>query len=371
MGALGKRVAILEASRGLLALTLFLTPLFVSAQPNRSGDVVEVYQQLTGKTVLRPASVYFGPSFLAGLPTDKTNAASMIESNFVAKGYAVVQDGPHFVRIYSKADKGFDSLPLRGAELPVLKGAKTDEQENAEIIGAGTMSFGQADFNQVLAIYAKLAQRTVLRPTSLPMGMLALETGCPLSREEATYALETAIALNGLAIVHDGDQFVQAVPFDSRQKIAARAPKRDPGAALLDPNKLPAVGPQKAPNTEVERDLEKLRTAFYDFIHYSEPPAGSAARLLYFYARLEGKSASASTNLAAARIDLRVIQPLTKSELVYAIETTFSLNGITVVTNDDGTLNLRMPLASPRKRKKPEANVRGFPKKEAGEMPGS
>jgi hypothetical protein len=183
----------------------------------------------------------------------------------------------------------------------------------------------------------------VLRPTSLAMANPTLKTTGPLTTEEAVYALETAVALNGMALVHDGDYFVQAVPFYERKKVAVRAPKREPGAVLLDPNQLPAVGPpnSKAPKTEVERDLEKLRNDFYNFIHYPDPRVPSAARLLHFYARLAGKSSATPTNLASMIINLRVTTPLTKSELLYAIETTFSLNGLAVVTNDDGTVSLR------------------------------
>jgi hypothetical protein len=356
--------------RSFLALMVLLWPLFVSAQSNWGGDVVDVYQKLTGKTVLRPSNLYFDASILAGLPADKTNAASMIESNFVARGYTVVQDGPHFVWIYNKMDTSFEGLPLRGAEL--LEAEKAGQSKNAKISSGGSMNFGQAALDQVLAIYASLSQRTVLRPTSLAMANLSLKTAGPLTREEAVYALETVVAMNGVAMVQDGDQFVQAVPFYNRQKVAARAPKRDPSAALLDPNKLPAVGPpsaQKAPKTEVDRDLEKLRTAFYEFINYSDPPVGSAARLSHFYARLADKSATTSTNLASTMINLRVTQPMTKSELLYAVETTFSLNGMTVVTNDDGTLGLRMPTAVRRPRKKSEMNGRDASKKEDGEKP--
>lgn len=304
------------------------------------ADTLDVYALLTGKTVLMPTAVPRPPdSIIADVAADKTNDIPKIEKALSEQGLEVVQDGPHFVRVFPKgARDSLTNAPLRGAELSLSQGKET--------LPVGMIDFRQAGAEQVLDIYAQMRQRTVLRPISLPAPTITLKAPGALSLEEFTYAVGTVFALNGVCLVEDGAKFVQVVPMWMRTEVKTDAPKPEPGAKLFDPKKLPSMGaPQtiRPPHTEKERleqEWERLRKAFDDFMRLQDPRKRSAQRLLTLYADLAGKSAVPSKDLGGLPIWFHVQTPLTKSELLYAIETTFTLHGLAIIPVDDGKIRL-------------------------------
>lgn len=92
---------------------------------------------------------------------------------------------------------------------------------NAPGVGAdgkyapGVLTLQMADLEVVLTLYAELTQRTVLRATSLPKVQVMLSNQTPWSAEEAVQALDTVLAMNGIAMVNVGDKFVSAVPANA------------------------------------------------------------------------------------------------------------------------------------------------------------
>jgi hypothetical protein len=328
------------------ALSL-LVLLLCSLVPFVAGaDTLDFYGYLTGKTVLMPSGLPALPdSIIADLPTDKTNAIAKIEGAFSERGLEVVQDGPHFVRVLRKEARGsLTNAPLRGAELA------TSPANGG--LGLGKINFTQADLNQVLALYASLSQRTVLRPVTLPVPTINLKTQCALTKEEALYAFETVLALNGVCVVDDGPKFVQVVSAWQRDQVKKAAPKPEPGAKLFDPKKVPSVGPPGSsmpsppppkPVNEVQRieqEIERLQKAFYNFLHPPDPSKPAARRLFELYARLADKTAVPSPKFDGLGIWFHVDTPLSKSELIYAIETTFTLNNLAVIPVDEDKIRL-------------------------------
>ena len=214
------------------------------------------------------------------------------------------------------------------------------------------IDFRNADLNQVLAIYAVMSQRTVLRPITLPAPTVSLRTQCALSKREALYAIETVLALNGICVVDDGPKFVQVVSVWQRDQVKKAAPKPAPGAKLFDPRKVPSVGPPGAsmpsppppkPVNEVQRieqEMERLQKAFYNFLHPPDPSKPAGRRLFELYARLADKTAVPSPKFDGLGIWFHVDTPLSKSELLYAIETTFTLNNLAIIPVDDDKIRL-------------------------------
>jgi hypothetical protein len=322
----------MTTTRALTFLCL-LAPLVAGADP------LDVYGSLTGKTVLMPSGLPRLPdAVIADPPSDKTNAIARIERALSEQGLEVVQDGPHFVRVFRKeARASLTNAPLRGAELAGAKGQ--------ESLPPGGINFTQADLNQVLSIYSMLSQRTILRPVTLPAPTVSLKTQCALTKEEALYAFETVLALNGICVVHDGTKFVQVVPMAERAQVETRAPKPEPGAKLFDPKKVPSVGlfqyPGRLTETErIEQEFERLRKAFYEFMHLPDPQKRPARRLLGLYADLAGKTAVPSPKFDGTGIWFHVATPLSKSELLYAIETTFALHNLAIIPMDDRRIRL-------------------------------
>jgi hypothetical protein len=75
-------------------------------------------------------------------------------------------------------------------------------------------------------------------------------------------------------------------------------------------------------------------------MHFSDPWQHPARRLLGLYTDLAGKTATASKNFDGTSIWLHVETPLAKSELLYAIETTFALHNLAIVPVDDRRIRL-------------------------------
>jgi hypothetical protein len=211
----------------------------------------------------------------------------------------------------------------------------------------GMIDFRSADLNQVLSIYAEMSQRTVLRPITLPAPTVSLRTQCALFKEEVLYAFTTVLALNDICVVEGGAQFAQMVPMRQRDQVKKAAPTPEPGAKVFDPKKVPSMGvsdsrrpppPPPRPLTDVERierELERLRQAFYDFMNPPDPSKPAGRRLFELYARLANKTVVPSPKFDGIGIWFHVETPLTKAELIYAIETTFTLNNLAIIPVED------------------------------------
>ena len=318
------------------------------------ADTLDFYGHLTGKTILAsPALPRLPDSIIADLPDD-TNAIPRLEKALAEQGLEVVYDGPHFVRLFPKgARNSLTNAPLRGAELAASPGK--------EVLGPGMIDFRQADLNQVLQIYSVLSQRSVLRSITLPAPTVSLKSQCPLSKEEARYAMATVLALNGIRLVDDGSKFVQVVPMVQRDQVKTAAPIPEPGEKTFDPKKVPSMG---GPNSRtfppppsksltdlerVEREWERLRQAFYDFMHPSDPTKPAGRRLFELYARLADKTAVPSPKFDGIGVWFRIETPVTKAELLYAIETTFTLNNLAIIPVGDDKIRLGHISEAPNK----------------------
>jgi hypothetical protein len=329
-----------------MTIRLILTSICSLAPLLAGADTLDLYGNLTGKTVLMPSGLPALPdSIIADLPENKTNAIAKIEGVLSERGLEVIQDGPHFVRVLRKgAPDSLTNAPLRGAEFAASPGK--------EMLGPGMIDFRQADLNQVLAVYAPLSQRTVLRPITLPAPTVSLRTQCVLSKEEVLYAFATVLALNGICVVDDGPKFVQVVSVWQRDQVKKAAPKPEPGAKLFDPKKVPSVGPPGSsmpappppkPTNEVQRiaqEIERLQQAFYKFLHPVDPSKPAGRRLFELYAGLADKTAVPSPKFEGIGIWFHVETPLSKSELLYAIETTFALNNLAIIPVDEAKIRL-------------------------------
>lgn len=188
----------------LTKFTVALTCLLTSCLAVGAGvEVLDVYEKLTGKTLLiHNATPRLSESIATELPPETPDAIARMESNFSKHGITIVHDGPHFVRIFpTDCRDDLKNVPLRGAELQRLPSQKT--------YPAGTINFSMAPLPQVLSIYGAYRRRTVLAPGNLPHIGIRMKNACPLTLAELTYAIETLLAFNGIVTVDDGPKFVQ------------------------------------------------------------------------------------------------------------------------------------------------------------------
>ncbi len=107
--------------------------------------------------------------------------------------------------------------------------------------------------------------------------------------------------------------------------MKARAPRAGPDDPLLDPKSIPVIGFVRtfgpAPATS-ESDLARARSR-------------CAERLLAFYGELAGKKPTPSPDLGGTFVHFVTQTPLSKQEVLYAIETTLALNKLAVIAEND------------------------------------
>jgi hypothetical protein len=95
-----------------------------------------------------------------------------------------------------------------------------------------------------------------------------------------------------------------------------------------------------AEKERVEQELERLRKACYEFMHLPDPQKRPARRLLGLYADMAGKTPVPSPKFGGTSIWFHVQTPLTKSGLLYGIETTFALHNLAIIPVDDRNIRL-------------------------------
>jgi len=103
-----------------------------------------------------------------------------------------------------------------------------------ETIPPGMIDFQGVDVSQVLDVYAKLVNRTLLR-AALPDAKIVLKTQTLLTKTEAIEALQAVLALNNISLINVGDKFVKVVQSDQAGTAAAAIDESDP-------TNLPAMG---------------------------------------------------------------------------------------------------------------------------------
>jgi hypothetical protein len=200
--------------------------------------------------------------------------------------------------------------------------ASNDEQRVEELIPRGTIDFKGADINQFLELYAMLLNRSLLRsPIISPT--FKLHTQTPFTKSDVIYLLEVSLALNGIASVEDGANFVQIVPVSQIANLKLEAPQRNPDDALLAPNNI--------------RDFR----------------SSHSFKLVEYYAELTGRTALSASQVGGAGIVFRAQTPLTKPELLYALESTLALNGVAIVEVDEKTIRAAYLHELKRADKKP------------------
>lgn len=65
---------------------------------------------------------------------------------------------------------------------------------------------------QVLELLARWTGKSILRPQALPANVYSLSLPDTATRDDALLALETLLALNGVAVIQQGDKFLKIVP---------------------------------------------------------------------------------------------------------------------------------------------------------------
>jgi hypothetical protein len=182
-----------------------------------------------------------------------------------------------------------------------------------------SIAFSNLPLMSVLEVFSSLTNRTLLQHPSLPSVRLTLTTNAP-SPAGAAQAIANALREQGIACVAYGQKFVKIVP-------AARASENDPATLPLPVSStagkdiLPIGGINLIGVTPVQ-----------------------AARI---YASLMDRQLDTSpTSGNFTDIGFKNATPLTKGEILHALDLQFAWRGLKIVPVDDKLMKL-VPLRAP------------------------
>jgi len=294
------------------------------------NEALDAYAELSGKTILR-SSAATGLPIVVQLPDDTNAAIRLIEEELRKQGIETIPDGELFVRVVPAAWTNSEAARF----LPTLKPPARD----GEMFPGGAMNWTAADLNFVLATYQQFESRTLLHPMTLAMAPVTLKTRQAMSKSELTYAITVLLAINGVAAIDNGEKFMQLVPISQQKEVEARAPRPGTNAPLFDPKKIPK-SPGGPPSATVKR-LNQIYTRLF----HNQPPwtPRPVDQLVEIYADLTDQQAAPSKIHGQMPVRFDIKTPLTKEELLYAIETTLKLNGLAIARvdgNEIGAISL-------------------------------
>lgn len=105
----------------------------------------------------------------------------------------------------------------------------------AQTYGPGEINFMRVTFDQFVRVYQETANRTVIQAPELSKTGVTLRNQNSITRVEALQLFDTALSLNGIAMIFDGEKTIKAVPL----AVAAQ----EPGPVIdLPADQLPDCG---------------------------------------------------------------------------------------------------------------------------------
>ncbi|MFZ5497258.1 MAG: secretin N-terminal domain-containing protein [Verrucomicrobiota bacterium] len=116
--------------------------------------------------------------------------------------------------------------------LPAQSAAPGESRPLAATDQIGPLLLRDESIDQVLALIERWTGKTVLRPQALPTATITLTLKGGVTREEAIRALETVLALNGVAISPLDDKFLKVTPLATAK---SEAPELIDGSTLQLP----------------------------------------------------------------------------------------------------------------------------------------
>ncbi len=281
------------------------------------AQVLEIYQILSGRTVLRAASLPLTRiSTRTQTELTRTEAVQALESILSMNGIANVPRGEKFVFVAQTNQVGrlsFISDPP--ADLP-----------GAEFFPPGLIKFQEADVSQVFEICQELRGRTLLKPSHLPHFGISVRSQTQMTRDQAIWMLDAMLALGDIAVVPHGEKFFFALP--GIENPALPAFEANPVSASVNAQENFPAG------------LIKFQSA-------------DLSQVLPVYAALLGrKPMTPDRTTPAVKLDIRTQTPLTRAEAVFALDALAAINRLKFVLVEDDKVTI-LPAALARRETNP------------------
>ncbi len=279
-----------------------------------ASSIFRVYQELADRTVLRSSRLQ---NFALSLPlqsgSTKQDLLRALNDSLAKAGIVVQACRDKFVLAANKEAEFQKVAPGLWDLASGLAGTNKDE-----ILLAGLINFPNTDLSQALSVVQELANRTVIRATTLPLGTIVLRTQTLLSRAEAIYAFIALLALDELSLTAAGDKFL--VIFLSFQKESVEA--------LLARTKLREDGGSALTGGTIRLSGANLR------------------RAADLYGQISCRPVEIGISTPRPALLFESQGPLTKAEVLYGLELLLGINGLSVSPKQDGPGLVILPTAA-------------------------
>lgn len=173
--------------------------------------VLKLYAELADRTVLRGTLPKVFISLNVAL-TNRWEAAAAITNALKKKGIITVLDGEKFAIVVPESQ--VSRVVPRSAEIKVVaKPPPANEKLPPNVLPAGSIDFPEIPLSILLPLYSELVNaKDVEWDDELRSSrtVISLKSENPLSKEEAVYALDTVLALEGVKIIRAPDNKIKA-----------------------------------------------------------------------------------------------------------------------------------------------------------------
>jgi hypothetical protein len=268
-----------------------------------SDLLLELYQQLSGRTVLR------GP----GLPPNRVDLISDPRLD-AQQAVAVLVETLSTNRVLVQPAGGLFAFAVRASELKTLDfipapGPVGNGPSN--VIPRNMFQFFKGDLRQLLDVYGELADLTVLHGDDFAQRHVTVRNETPLTRAEGIWLTEALMQLPGISISHEGENLALVMPFSRTNRVERLATK----PLLRDESAVPVT---------------QLREA-----------SGSPEKFLKLYCEVAAKRVgSVDPAVIQVRFECQGMKSLTRREAIYALETVAALQGVVLVENAAGEVEM-------------------------------
>jgi hypothetical protein len=279
-------------------------------------QVLDIYQMLSDRTVLKPANL---PGTKIDLQTERlatTEALRVLDQSLLSKGIVTQSRGGQFAFVVQANQTNRLSLiPDPPAAAP-----------GAEVFPAGLIKFQDADVSQVLEICQELRGRTVLKPSNLPAAKISVRSQTAMTRDQAIWMLDAVLALADIAMIPHGDKFALVLPGIENRRAPATA------------------SPSIPPSVNAQETLPPGLLKFQD---------ADISRVLAVYASLLARRPlPVERATPSVKITVRTQTSLTRAEAISALDTIAALNRLQFVLVGDDEVKV-LPATLPRRETNP------------------
>ena len=240
------------------------------------------------------------------------NAPPITTSRLVSTGQQFEDQtikGAHFQLEVLEIDLAKESVKTREAgeeHIYSLSGA------NRPAVAKSWCHLQNAAFNDVIDLYSDLEKRVLLQHPAIDRAPVSLEaawTNQAPDKAEVTEALVKYLKQRGISVVVDGAKFLHLVPSALNLTALPRS------------NDLPAGPSEVGGMTMTLMGTE-------------------AEKLVEMYGTFSGRRRTGNERVSGSVPYLKITQPLSKSEVLYALETLLAWNGASVFLADDNTFSI-------------------------------